>query len=278
MARQRVRRLHSSPWQGVFYVTGGGSGLLSEILTTSGASGTVLEASVPYSEGSLAELLGGPPGQACSAATARAMAMTAFQRALALGSQQPFGFASTASLATNRTKRGEQRAHLAVQTAERTLVGRFDLTGEREAQEAELVEIAWRVIEQSLNLGSATDPELEAVTAPDAWRELILGNTVSAVNQEHDGSLLFPGSFNPLHEGHEQMMAVAEARSGLAGAFELSIENPDKPLLDYIEIAERLSQFQHPAWLTRLPTFPQKAENFPNATFVVGIDTLIRIA
>ena len=46
-----------------------------------GASRTVLEAIVPYSEGSLVRWLGGPPDRACSPPTARAMAMAAYCRA-----------------------------------------------------------------------------------------------------------------------------------------------------------------------------------------------------
>ena len=59
-------------------VTGGGSGAIAALLEVPGASRTVLEAIVPYSEGSLVRWLGGPPDQACSAPTARAMAMAAF--------------------------------------------------------------------------------------------------------------------------------------------------------------------------------------------------------
>ena len=52
---ERAVRLHESPWQGVFYVTGGGTLLLSELLTTPGASATVLDARVPYAAAALAE-------------------------------------------------------------------------------------------------------------------------------------------------------------------------------------------------------------------------------
>jgi hypothetical protein len=118
---RRAERLHASPWQGVLYVTGGGTALLSELLTTPGASATVLEARVPYAAAAMAELLGRVPEQACSDATARALAMAAFQRAPARDRRwaagiRPFGLACTASLATNRSKRGAHRAHVALQT------------------------------------------------------------------------------------------------------------------------------------------------------------------
>ena len=76
----RAHRLHSSKWTGVFYITGGGSAFLSEILQEPGASKTVLEALVPYAENALSDLLGGTPAQACSLATARALAMTAYHK------------------------------------------------------------------------------------------------------------------------------------------------------------------------------------------------------
>lgn len=73
------------------------------------------------------------------------------------------------------------------------------------------------------------------------------------------------------------MLELAEHLTGLEGAYELSIVNVDKPLLDYTEIEERLSQFEAPVWLTRLPTFVDKARYFPGAHFAVGVDTIIRI-
>ena len=68
----------------VIAVTGGGSEAPAQLLTVPGASRTVMEALVPYHPSALAEFLGGRPDQACSAKTARAMAMAAFQRAMKL--------------------------------------------------------------------------------------------------------------------------------------------------------------------------------------------------
>lgn len=75
------------------------------------------------------------------------------------------------------------------------------------------------------------------------------------------------------------MAAMAERRLGCEVEYELSIENVDKPPLDYYEITERAQPFNdRTLWLTRAAHFRRKAELFPNATFVVGIDTLRRIA
>ena len=277
----RARLLHGSPWQGVFHLTGGGAGFLAELLGTAGASRTVLDASVPYSAASLADLLGGPPDQACSGDTARALAMTGFERAMGLNASRPFGFACTASLATDRVKRGRCRAHMAVQTAARGAHAEFRAFSEpddRAAQERELVEAAWSLLLAALGLAAGHGIKVDEVEAGPQWRALVEGRLTHVSTAPHDGSLLFPGAFNPLHEGHRGMLAVAERRLERQGAYELSIRNPDKPLLDYFEIRTRLEGFDRPVWLTRLPTFAEKARKFPGATFVVGADTLVRIA
>jgi len=278
---ERAETLHRSPWQGVFYVTGGGSELLAELLTTPGASATVLEARVPYAAAALTEILGRAPEQACSDATARAMAMAAFQRARTLGGQQAFGFACTASLASNRRKRGTHRAHVAVQTESATYGAHLTFEDDRETEEHQLAELLWHALAMALELDLHRAPHAEPMAAHTPaqrhWRDLILGEELAYATAAHDARLLMPGAFNPLHQAHERMLAIAEATTGLAGAFELSIVNVDKPLLDYTEIDNRLRQFSKPVWVTRLPTFLDKARRFPAAQFAVGIDTLVRL-
>jgi hypothetical protein len=239
----------------------------------------VLDVRIPYASTAMTEMLGAAPEQACSEATARAMAMSAFQKAQALGATQPFGFACTASLATDRVKRGEHRAHAAIQTPTDTFTAFWTFDGDRTEEEEALSEALWAKIGQVLGIpGVEGAVSIVHTAGKPAWQALILGEELAVATEAHTGELLFPGAFNPLHEGHREMMAIAEEVSGLAGAYELSVANVDKPFLDYREIERRLSQFDRPVWLTRLPTFIEKARHFPDAVFVVGLDTLIRIA
>jgi len=92
-------------------------------------------------------------------------------------------------------------------------------------------------------------------------------------------SILLPGSFNPLHAAHVKLAEVASAQLGQPTAFELSVVNVDKPPLSREEIERRLHQFAGRAtlWLTRAPTFLQKARLFPGVVFTVGADTVERI-
>jgi hypothetical protein len=91
--------------------------------------------------------------------------------------------------------------------------------------------------------------------------------------------LLFPGAFNPVHEGHWALARAAERLLDKAVAFEISIVNMDKPPLSTDELCRRLEPLLNrvPVWVTRLPTFVEKAHGFPGVVFVVGADTAERI-
>ena len=101
-------------------IAGGGAQALADLLTVPGASKTVLEALVPYSDRSLKEFLGEAPRQAVSVETASALAGTAYQRALALRREPTLavlGLSCTATLVTDRPKKGDHRAHIGLCTA-----------------------------------------------------------------------------------------------------------------------------------------------------------------
>ncbi|MBL9123947.1 MAG: hypothetical protein JNG90_09975 [Planctomycetaceae bacterium] len=306
--QQLIERIHGRAFPLVVAVTGGGSGAISALLQVPGASRTVLEAIVPYAAEALVDWLGSRPEQFCSSRTARAMAMVAYQRAgqLTAGRDprpEVLGVGCTASLASDRPKRGPHRAHFAWQNATTTLAGQLDLqkgTRSRAEEEALLARLLLEMIDGATR-GEALEAELlraAAGVAPDesltiatqqaspAWRALLAGEPQAVGERAAAGTRadalprgIFPGAFNPRHPGHDAMAAVAARRLSRPVEFELSIANVDKPPLDFLEMAARLAQFtpDESLWFTHAPTFVEKSRIFPGSTFVVGADTIVRI-
>lgn len=297
-SRELIEHIHAAGRQMVLAITGGGSRAIAELLEVPGGSATVLEALVPYSATALDDWLGGPVDHYCSERTARAMAMAAFERARELSANDPHqlcGIGATASLVSNRPKRGPHRIHVAWQTAERTSVASCELVkGARTRSEEEAIatQLVLNAATEACGLRSHTKP-LAGPTEPvvhreqaarPTWMQLLLGERTHVGITSQSGDLkspptvLFPGAFNPLHAGHRRMAQVAADRLGLPITFELSITNVDKPPLDFIEIADRLAQFSgEQVLLTRAPRFVEKARIAPGCTFVVGVDTITRI-
>ncbi|GJQ10911.1 hypothetical protein GpartN1_g2702.t1 [Galdieria partita] len=93
--------------------------------------------------------------------------------------------------------------------------------------------------------------------------------------------IIFPGSFHPLHRGHIELAKAAGQLSQRCVVFELSIENADKGKWSKSQVMERLSQFTsslgYLCVLTVEPLFYKKAQLFPGAFFVVGVDTAQRM-
>ncbi len=297
--RSLISILHHESPSYVLTTTGGGAGLAAWFLSVPGGSRTVLEVVVPYGEQSLAEFLGQRPDAFCSPETARLMARRALDRAgwLAPG-RAVAGIACTASLRSDRPKRGDHRFHVAVQTSQAVTTHSLTLRKEardREGEEAVLDRVLLNAMAESFGRperievpllpGECVETETQATSDPLA---ALFAGRVSAVCIECDGrmrcdgprpAVLLPGSFNPIHDGHRRLLETASRLAGPSVAFELTVVNADKPPLAYEEVRRRMAQFawHAPLWLTRASTFAEKARLFPGALFVVGSDTASRI-
>jgi nicotinamide mononucleotide (NMN) deamidase PncC len=294
-----IARLHDAPFRYVLAATGGGATASGWLLSVPGGSRTVLEVIVPYSEQSLSAFLGRRPTSFCSAATARDMASRACQRARWLSPSVPTaGVACTAGLRSDRPRRGDHRFHLAVRTAAGTSTWSLTLAKdqrEREGEEDVLDRVLLNAMAESFGItervavpllpGEEIHTEIEPASDPVA---ALLAGRIPVVCRESDSrlhadgprpGLLLSGSFNPLHEGHCRLAAVAAQLVDRPAAFEMTVVNADKPPLADEEVRRRAEQFtwRAPLWLTHAPTFPEKARLFPGAVFVVGADTAERI-
>ncbi len=340
MLEEQVRRFREFGWRFVAALTGGGSAFVSDYLAIPGASATFLEGVVPYSTSATDAFLGFKPESYCSEKTARLMASQARRRALALvkqaNEQVPeserltiVGIAATASLASDRPKKGAHRVYCAVRTESAIFSAKLDLhkdartRAEEERLAADFVlstalfaatklaagvdawrletaelplvtdvcacpedsaSVTWAALDEdgAKLLSESPDAPLAALCWQDGKRALV--REVGVANpSENDQLAIYPGSFAPPHRGHIEIARIAEKRLQRRVALEISARNVDKPALDPIELLSRLNAIATAlpgvdVWITNAPRYIQKAELFPGAEFIMGTDTVLRLA
>ena len=300
-SQQLISTLHASGRKAALAITGGGSGAVGELLRVPGGSRLLIEAQVPYDALALATFLGFAPAQACSSDTAIAMAQSARARAARLvpAGADLVGLGATAALVSDRPRKGEHRFHIAFANsaaiAHCTCVmakGRRDRAAEEDLVSRAIVLWLARACgiaaPSPRSLLDADEHYAETVVAAVDTIDRLVAGELDRVTLQPDGQILlsapqpfvlFPGSFNPMHEGHVLLARVAEELRQQPLAFEISVTNVDKPPLAGETVRRRLAQFawKSPVELTRAPTFIEKSRLFPGTTFVVGADTAERL-
>src|SRR6516165_10295826 len=273
--QQLISALHASGRKAALAITGGGSGAVGELLRVPGGSRLLIEAQVPYDALALATFLGFAPAQACSSDTAIAMARTARARAARLvpstevgAGTDLVGLGATAALMSDRPRKGEHRFHIAFANAAGiahcTCVmakGRRDRAAEEDLVSRAVVLWLARACEIAApsprSLLDADEHYAETVVTAEAAVDTIdqlLAGELDRLTVQPDGQVmlsapqpvvLFPGSFNPMHEGHVLLARLAQELRQQPLAFEISVTNVDKPPLAGETVRGRLAQF---AW------------------------------
>ena len=298
--RAIIQKIHDDSAQTVIAAAGAGTQAIAWLLGVAGASRTVLEITVPYASSAFVDLIGHEPEQFVSSEAARDMAKAAYQRAVALrdGDCAVVGIGCTATIATDRPKRGDHRCHIAAWGADgvRTYSLNFnkglrDREGEDEIASRmvlrALVEAGGTDVEVPVPLDDAEKIETEQALYVDPIAALMDGHVESATVYP-DGTMsadartqggVMPGSFNPLHKGHEELAQAASELLGAPVTYELSVANVDKPPPEEADVRARVAQFasKGPIILTGVPVFFRKARLVPGCTFVIGWDTAVRI-
>lgn len=305
LIEETVERIHSTAFKFVLFVTGGASQAPSWLLAVPGASRTVLEVRVPYAKGSLAEVLGHEPSSYSSAEAALEMSKAAYRHAANLSplGTDIIGVGCTCALATDRTLKGQHRAYVSTYSGDKQRQYRLVLAKETRGRFQEdtvasrlllrAVADASGVATTHFSLGESPEDELTVETQEldhaSILKELLNGRVSCVefsggniyVDAPRRNRIYLPGSFNPLHDGHTELLqAACRQHPEREGCFELSIGNADKGLLPLEEIQRRVAQFIQaglPLVVTQAPLFTMKADLFKDSLFVVGYDTAVRL-
>ena len=285
------KKIHESKYKITYVSSGGGTNAISSLLRVPGASNTILETYVPYSKKSMDLFLNKKPDHYCSLNTCLSMSANAYKKSIQIEPETKtkylIGIAVTASLATTYKKIGDHKFFIVMQTDSYTKTISCVLeknTRTREEEEELITEYVLSLIAETCSIKKEFPQhqekvEIETITAEKSWRKL-LNNEINYVSSDKAiPELIFPGSFNPLHDGHLKMREMAEKRTGMRATFEICARNADKPPLTFYEIKRTLDQFDdNDSWvMTSAGRFSEKAEMFPNSVFIIGADTFMRV-
>ena len=278
-------RLRSAAVRAFVVATGAGAGIQDALWRVPGCSSFLSGAAFPYDEDAITEFLGFRPERFASNEIALDLATAAYMQALRPldSSKRTIGLGLCASVATTREHRGEHRVHIAAVSATcalgRTLLLEKGTGVDRRALDGHAAdEAALRVLFDAAGLARDAAVEDWSVTARERffarpyWDEHGRRFPESEVPRD---VALFPGAFDPPHEGH---LALA-ASGGVPAAFAVCASPPHKPALAMGDLLARakLLRGQRRLFTEGDPLYLDKARRFPGRTFLIGVDALSRM-
>ncbi len=298
--KQLVQAIHDAPERIVLVAAGAGTEALSNLLGVAGATRTLLEALVPYSQAAFDEFLGQTPAKYVTERTARLLAGRAFTRArwLDANAHPVIGLACTATIVTDRPKRGEHRAYIAIWQPDRLVEYGLHLQKgyrDRAGEENLVSRVILNGLAEAISLENSLPIELtdedkltvsthhfgQAAQQIDSGKLDYFGVTADGRIRckNTNPQAILSGSFNPLHDGHLELLQVSAKLLGHPVAFEISAQNVDKPSISPQSIVQRIAQFagRWPIYVTNAPTYLEKSRLFPRTVFIIGFDTAERV-
>ncbi len=258
--------------------TGGGAGAQQMIWRAPGCSEYFAGAVFPYGEDQIDDFLGFRPERFCSEDTAIDLAMAAYMRAWN-GTGAAYGVGLTAVTASSREHRGGNRAHAAMVSHEGALVATLDL-GNNVGSALRLEDGA---LCDQLALGLldmaplSNGPKVTNVTELARLRLLArpyFAETGRRTGGAPDGLALYPGAFNPPHNGH---LEIADKCDG--AVFSITADPPHKPRLELHELLQRAKLLKGSRLLLSEgdALYIDKARRHPGRQIVIGADALVRM-
>lgn len=299
VVREIDQRAASRPLGVYVIATGAGAGIQKWLWEVPGCSSFLVGSQFPYASRETDDLLTFKPEAGyASDETALDLAMVAYQHAVATPEIEPVGLGLTGSVATVRAHRGEHRVHVACMTRHVTLARTFVLpkgvgVAARMHDGAQSDRVALHMIKAALDYGPGARAESqsewvrECVIADDKARARLFlrpafergrRRTLAEVSGFGDRPL-FPGAFNPVHKGHEEMAELIAQSGRGEPVFVVCATAPNKPSLTVQDMLERAKGLRHRSVLFTDgdPMYIDKAHRFPGRGLLIGADAFERL-
>ena len=285
--------------------TGAGAGLQDMLWSVPGCSSFFAGAEFPYDASATERFLGFRPEQFCSVETAIDMALESYSRACIERGRvtvlRPIGLGLTASVASLRAHRGEHRICAAVATREGVQavegVLKKDAGVRARIQDGCIADCVGRsLILRAAKIGEGRSGDacefgdqvpVEPVDVTEQAREQFLargfhtadGRRLAATPEVLGDRVLFPGAFNPPHEGHFHIAHKVAQWARVPAVFAVTANAPHKPPVPLAELVERAALLRgYDRMFTEGDSlYLDKARRYPGCAIVLGVDALRRL-
>lgn len=266
--------------------TGAGLDLQRALWSTPGCSAYLAACRFPYSQAEVDRVLGfRHEGSSCSGGMAALLAESSYLAAARDAGGRPIvAVGVSAAAATTRVLKGGTRAHICVLTDNSIRVASDHLPDgpgavARRDGDRHITRTAADVLSVALSTDSnkydCAEHASRLALAPFFFPE-----GMRASDPKLPG-LYLPGSFNPLHDGHLEMIHSAQEKTGDNVTLLLCADHPYKPGASYQELLRRIAAINnscHSVMVTRGETlFLDIARARPGSTIIIGADTMQRM-
>lgn len=304
MKKEIVDAINASPYKAYITATGGGSTFIGEYLNFGGGSNTILKFDVPYNQAFFNEFVGntGENYKYVSKQSAFDLGYESFQRAVDVTSiEHSIGIGVTCSLKKENEREGrEHRVFIygeslyhSVEISLTFKHNRTRIEEERIVSELMLLTLHTLILtvenfgdNQTFLNSTITDLQSDDFLFTFKKKEIlytIYQTDLENINNTDYPITLFPGSFNPLHDGHKDMYHYA-TELGLDPFYELSLSNIEKKFVENLD--DRINQFGClgvPVIITdkakiydKIKLFTDNFTRNKKINFIFGYDTWIR--
>ncbi len=276
---------------------GGGAAAITDLCSPPGRSSVILGATF-INDTNLFNKYIGVETWSKYASQESARALSIVSQGVGKNGLKHIGIGIASSLATNNERVGRVNVTNIVATGYNFEIG-YTHTFENETFENEKPDVMEKRTYQEVRISDFLDIIIECVA------EIILngfskvetiineyegfkGFYIKKINQatiESDSINVYPGSFNPIHEGHLTLKKLSEEITGNKTLLEISLVNFEKKRIDLNELSERVKEIGDSVLVSYDKTFVEKynglIQRYPNLkqiNFVCGMDTWERIS